>query len=218
MQPSLAALATRVLATASLVAALGVGPTIPAPQLDVTDVLARVARGDAGIESYTVPVRIDVRLHKLISLRFHLDGTQYFKRPDRIALDLRSMPQQYRELFAELGTPLTWASQYDLHLVPSSAQPPTYRLEGTPKRPGQVERLVVDVDGDAPPVLHARWFCRGGATIDMHITEQESAGGYDLPQRAEADIDSGGYHVHATFDYGPYAVNETVADEVFTVR
>lgn len=218
MQPSRAGLTMRILATASLIAALGVAPVIPAPPLGVTDVLARVAHGDVGIDSYTVPVRIDVRLHKLFTFHFHLDGTEYFKRPDRVALDLHSMPKQYRELFAELGTPLTWSSQYDLHLVGSTAQPATYRLEGTPKHPGQVERLVVDVDGDTPAALHARWFCQGGATIDMHITEQEGPNGYDLPQREEADIDAGGYHVHATFDYGSYAVNENVANEVFTAH
>jgi len=66
--------------------------------------------------------------------------------------------------------------------------------------------------------LHAQWFCRDGGTIDMHITEQEGAGGYDLPQHAEADMHFGGCAVHASFQYGTYAVNETVADAVFIAR
>ncbi len=218
MQASPARLMVRTLATMSLATALGVAPTIPAPTLTATDVLARLTHGDAGIESYTVPVRIEVRLHKLITLRFHLNGTQYFKRPDHLALDLHSMPEQYRELFAELGTPLTWPTQYDLRLVASTAQPQTFQIEGVPKRPGEVERLVVDLDGDTGSPLHARWFCRGGGTIDMRITEQAGANGYDLPQHAEADLSFGGYLVHATFEYGAYAVNENIADEVFTGR
>jgi hypothetical protein len=217
MQASPPRLIVHTLATLSLGAALGAAPTIPAPATSATDVLARVTRGDAGIESYTVPVRIDVRLQKIINLHFHLNGTQYFKRPDRLALDLHAMPEQYRELFAELGTPLTWPSQYDLRLVPSAALPVTYQIEGIPKRSGGVERLLVDID-DSASTLHAQWMCRGGGTIDMHITEQQGANGYDLPERAEADISSGGYLVHATFQYGTYAVNENVADAVFTVR
>ncbi len=108
-----------------------------------------MTRRDAAIESYSVPVRIDVRLHKLISLRFHLNGTQYFKRPDRLALDMRGVPAQYRDLFAELGTPLTWSSLYDLRLVASTTQPVTYQIEGIPKHRGDVDRMVVDVGGDA---------------------------------------------------------------------
>lgn len=216
MQASAARLAVRAIATISLVASLGVAPTIPAPPATATDVLALVTRGDAGIESYSVPLRIDVRLHKLISLRFHLNGTQYFKRPDRLALDLHAVPAQYRELFAELGTPLTWPSLYDLRLVASTAQPATFQIEGIPKRHGDIERMVVDVDASAP--LHVHWFCHGGGTIDMRITQQEGLGGYDLPEHAEADMNFGGYAVHATFEYGTYAVNEAVADAVFSDR
>jgi len=218
MQAGPANRVARALAAMALAGAMGAAPAIPAPPVTAVDVLARVTRGDAGIESYSVPVRIEVRFHKLISLRFHLDGTQYFKRPDRIALDMRSVPAQYRELFAELGTPLTWPSLYDLRLIASSADPVTYQLEGTPKHRGNVERMVVDVDGDPAAPLHVQWFCRDGGTIDMHITEQEGAGGYALPQHAEADMHFGGYAVHASFQYGSYAVNETVADAVFTAR
>jgi hypothetical protein len=221
MQASPARRVAGAFATMSLIAVLGAAPTIPAPPATATDVLARVTR-DAGIASYSVPVRIDVRLHKLISLHFHLNGMQYFKRPDRVALEMRAVPQQYRDLFAELGTPLTWPSLYDLRLVPSTAQPATYEIEGTPKHGGEVERMIVDVDGDvdgdASAPLHVRWFCRSGGTIDMHLTEQEGAGGYDLPQHAEADMSFGGYAVHASFQYGTYAVNEAVADAVFTGR
>jgi len=218
MRASPARLMMRTLATISLAASLGASPTIPAPPPTATDILARVTRRDAAIESYSVPVRIDVRLHKLISLRFHLNGTQYFKRPDRLALDMHGVPAQYRDLFAELGTPLSWSSLYDLRLVASTTQPVTYQIEGIPKHRGDVDRMVVDIDGDASAPLHAQWFCSGGGTIDMHITEQEGVGGYDLPQHAEADMNFGGYAVHATFQYGTYTVNETVADAVFTGR
>jgi hypothetical protein len=208
-------LIVRAVATLSLTALLGATPTIPAPAVSATDVMARVTRGDAAIDSYAVPVRIDVRVHKWITLRMHFNGTQYYKRPDRLALDMHAVPAQYRQLFAQLGTPLTWSSIYDLRLIASNAQPGTYQLEGIPKHPGDVERLLVDVDGDAAGPLHAQWFCRGGGTIDMHINETMDPGGFALPQHAEADMSFGGYNVHATLTFGPYAVNEAIADAVF---
>lgn len=214
-QSSRRGLIARTVATVSAALLLGAAPTIPGPSISATDVLARVTHADSAIDSYVVPVRIDVRVHKWITVHFHLNGTQYYKRPDRLALDMHAVPEQYRTMFAQLGTPLTWPSIYDLRLVPSTAQPGTFQLEGTPKRAGDVERMVIDIDGAPSAPLHAQWFCRGGGTIDMHIAEATGTGGYALPQHADADMSFGGYNVHAAFTWGPYAVNESIADAVF---
>jgi hypothetical protein len=199
----------------TLVGALGASPTIPAATAPTaTEILARASEQGARVESYAVPVHMDVRVHKLITFHVGLNGMQYYKRPDRLALELRSVPAQYRKLFAELGTPLTWPGAYDLRLVAADGERGPYHLEGTPKRPCEVAKMQVDVDGDPAAPLHAQWTMRDGGTIDMHITEQ-AAGGYELPKHADADMAFGGYKIHASIDYGPYAVNEAVADSVF---
>jgi hypothetical protein len=215
MQASAARSVRRALAATTFVAALGVAPTIPsASGPTATDVLARVTDRDARVDSYSVPVHMDVRVHKLFTFHFGLNGTQYYKRPDRVALDMRQIPAQYRKLFADLGTPLTWPGAYDLKLVGSNGDRGPYRLEGTPRHPSDIARMLVDVDGAANVPLHVQWTTRDGGTIDMHITE-ESAGGYELPRHADADMAFGGYKIHASIDYGQYAVNEAVADTVF---
>lgn len=214
MQASAAGLLTRAFAATTLVGALGAAPTIPSATTTATDVLARVTAGDATVTSYAVPVHMDVRVHKLFTFRFGFGGMQYFKRPDRIALDMQKIPPQGRKLFAELGTPLTWPQQYDLRLVAANGDRGPYHLEGAPKRASDVARMEVDVDGDASAPLHAQWVMHDGSTVDMHITEQ-AAGGYELPKHADADMSVSGYKIHASIDYGPYAVNETVADSVF---
>jgi hypothetical protein len=202
-------------ATTTLVGALAVAPTIPAATSPTaTEILARVNGRDANVASYTVPVHMDVRVHKLLTFRFGFSGTQYFKRPDRLALDMQKIPPQGRKLFAELGMPLTWSQQYDLRLVAGTGDHPAYHLEGVPKHPCDVARMQVDVDGNAAGPLHARWVMNDGSTVDMHISE-EAAGGYEFPKHAEADMAFGGYKIHASIDYGPYAVNESVADSVF---
>jgi hypothetical protein len=143
-----------------------------------------------------------------------LHGTQYYKRPDRLALDMRQIPAQYRKLFADLGTPLTWPGAYDLKLAGLNGERGPLRLEGVPRHASDIARMVVDVDGPSNAPLHVQWTTRDGGTIDMHITE-EAAGGYELPRHADADMAFGGYKIHASIDYGPYSVNEAVADAVF---
>ncbi|MDB5094500.1 MAG: hypothetical protein JWO85_2601 [Candidatus Eremiobacteraeota bacterium] len=199
-------------AAANAAAAATFGPRPTAAQ-----VLARFTEHDALLDSYTVPVHVDVHLHKLITFHFGLNGTAYYKRPDRVALDLRSMPAAYRHVFAEIGSPLTWGSTYELRVrdVVTDENRTTYRIEGTPRRPGDVDRMLVDFDTDASAVLRGRWIFKDGTTIAMMI-EESAAGPYQLPKRAEADLDAGGYRVHAVLDYGAYSFNAVVADSVFS--
>jgi hypothetical protein len=215
MQASAARPIRGAIAVVTFVAALGAAPTIPpATGPTATDVLARVTERDALLDSYTVPVHMDIRVHKLLTFHIGLNGTQYYKRPDRLALDIRQIPVPYRKLFADLGTPLTWPGAYDLKLVGANGERGPFRLEGVPRHPSDVARMVIDVDGPANAPLHAQWTMRDGGTIDMRITE-ESAGGYELPRHADADMAFGGFKIHASIDYGPYSVNEAVADTVF---
>jgi len=216
MQANAARTVGRALAGTMLVAALGTAPTIPTAMTpSATEILTRVTGRDAALQSYSVPVHIDVHVRKVIMWHFGLGGMQYFKRPDRIALDVQRVPPQGRKLFAELGTPLTWPQQYDLRLVGANGDRGPYHLEGTPKAASDVTRMVVDVEGTDPAApLHAQWWTNDGSTIDMQITEQP-AGGYELPKHAEADLDITGTKIHASIDYGPYAVNEAVANSKF---
>ena len=215
MQASAARSVRGALAATTFVAALGIAPTMPSPSgPTATDVLARVTANDARVDSYAVPVHMDVRVHKLLTFHMGLNGMQYYKRPDRLALDMRQIPPSARKLFADLGTPLTWPGAYDLKLVGSGGERGPYHLEGTPKHSCDIARMVVDVDGAGSGPLHVVWTTRDGGTIDMRITE-ESAGGYELPKHAEADMAIGGYKIHASIDYGQYSVNEAVADAVF---
>ena len=155
---------------------------------------------------------MDVRIHRLLTFHVGLNGTQYFKRPCRLALDIGQIPPQYRKMFADLGTPLTWPGSYDLKLA--TAPSGKYVLQGVPRHASDVESMTVDVDGDPAAPLHAVWRMHDGGTVDMRITE-EYANGYLLPRHADADMAFGPYKIHASIDYGTYAVNEAVADSVF---
>ncbi len=204
--------ARKIARTLTLTGVVGTLAAAPPPFASAADVLAQVNQHDARVESYAVPVHMDVRIHRLLTFHIGLNGMQYFKRPSRLALDMHQVPAQYRKLFADLGTPLTWPGSYDLKLAGTANG--TYELTGVPRHASDVESMTVAVDGDPNAPLHALWRTHDGSTIDMRITEQ-LASGYELPKHAEADIATGGFKIHASIDYGTYAVNEAVADSVF---
>lgn len=218
MQAGAARSMTRALAAATVLAgSLGASPGMPsvgtAPSSAV-EVLARYTGQDARVSSYAVPIHMDVRVKKVITFHMGFDGTQYFKRPDRIALDVARIPPQGKKLFAEIGTPLTWPAYYDLKLVAANGDRGPYRLEGVPKKPSDIAKMVVDIDGDPNAPLHGVWTTKDGTVVDMRITESLE-GGYEFPKHAEADLAVSGYKIHASIDYGSYTVNEALADAVF---
>jgi hypothetical protein len=188
-----------------------------APRPTAAQVLARFTDRDSLLDSYIVPVHVDVHLHKVVTFHFGLNGMAYYKRPDHVALELRAMPPAYRRVFSEMGSPLTWGGTYDLRVrdVVSDDSRTTYRIEGTPRHAGEIDHMLLDVDTDANAALHGRWFCKDGTMIAMTIQES-AAGPYQLPKRTEADLATGGYRIHAVLDYGAYSFNAVVADSVFS--
>jgi len=205
-----AAVRSRVALTLAALAAAGTMGAAPAGP--ATDALTAVTEQDAPLASYAVPVRMDVRLHRFFTVHVHFDGMQYFRRPGRVALDIRQIPKQYRSVFADLGTPLTWPARYDLRAA--TAPDGRAQIDGVPKHACDVQRMTIDAVREPGAPLHALFTMRDGGTIDMHIT-QRMVDGYELPTHTEADMVFGAYRIRASIDYGTYAVNEDFADSVF---
>src|SRR3981081_4683250 len=105
MQASAARTIRRAVAATTFVAGLGVAPAVPpAAGRPPAQVLARVTDRDAHIESYATPVHMDVRIRKLLTFHIGLNGTQYYRRPDRLAFDIRKIPDHYPTPSADVGT------------------------------------------------------------------------------------------------------------------
>jgi hypothetical protein len=179
--------------------------------------LALVCTGDTGLDSYTVPVHIDVRVRKVFTFHLGLNGMEYFKRPNKLALEMPRIPDQSRKVFGELGTPLSWPAQYDMNVAGTTVADgrTTYHLRGVPKRAGNVDEMLVDLDGDPAAPMHVQWLMHDRSTIAMTLRSAFD-GTHELPKHADLDLVAGGYKIHAAIDYGAYTVNEAVADSVFT--
>jgi hypothetical protein len=178
--------------------------------------LALVCAGNAGIDSYSVPLHIDVRVHKLLTFHMGLNGMEYFKRPNKLALEMPRIPEQSRRVFGELGMPLSWPALYDMSVAGTTVADgrTTYHLRGVPKHPNDIDHMLVDLDGDVAVPIHVQWFLHDGGTITMTIRSGFD-GTHELPKHADLDLATSGYKIHAAIDYGTYVLNETVADSVF---
>lgn len=173
-----------------------------------------------GLNSFTVPIHFDIKLHKVISLPVKLEGVRYFERPDKEALIMKTVPavaKPFQKIFAGLGTGETWPSQYDITVVSldGPANATMYELRGVPKAGGNVDYVLLDVSQTTYEPLKARWFYKSGATILMDIQNGKAEDRYLLPKVEILDISFPSYKAHAVATYGDYAVNTPIPDSVW---
>jgi hypothetical protein len=194
-----------------VLATLGLGRS----SVDCVPLFAQYASEAPSLHSYSVPLHATVAIHKLFTFHMGMNGMVYYQQPDHIAVDIHSVPEQYRKIFAKLGTPRTWPQSYDLQVigVDGTGDQKVYHLRGTPYNSCEIDHLTADVSTDNSPVK-ATWYMRDGGTIAATI-EFTNAGSYSVPKDEHIDIDSGGFKIHADLDYGDYAVNGPISDARF---
>jgi len=174
----------------------------------------------AGLQTYQVPVRIALRLHKVITLPVSLSATRYFKVPDKERLVMRTVPaiaKPFQNAYAALGTPATWPQVYNGVEVPPSISTAraVYELRATYKRPSNVDHILLDVDATTFDPVQSRWYYTNGATIVMKIEEQSVEGKYRLPLRETLDVTFPSYRGSAVVEYGSYIINQDIPDATF---
>lgn len=178
----------------------------------VSDLLAHMAAHNAGLTSYEVPVHFDVDLHSMFSLHTGLDGTAYFKRPDKSAVDFNTVPilaDPFKHLAGTLGTPETWPQTYD---ITGSSDT---ELKLVPKKAGNVAAVIVDVDPADYGIVRERWRYKDGGSIDVRETNAV-VGSYLLPRKQIGDFNLTQYKAHVVTDYGTYKLNVAIPDSVFS--
>jgi len=193
------------------------GPTASAAPT-AADILSRMVAARKGLDSYSVPVHFDVKMHRPLGVSMQLDGTRYFERPDKQALNMRSVPaaaKAFQQMTASLGTAETWPNTYDITLVPPDPSAGYYELKGAPKNSSStVDHILIDVAKDTLAPIRARWFYHNGSTIDMTI-ENAMAGQYLMPKTETLDLSFPSFAGHAVGHYGDYSLNQPIPASVW---
>ncbi len=176
---------------------------------------AQYVSEDPGLRSYSVPIHIDVAVHKLFTFHFGLNGMVFYRRPGGLSATIHDVPEKYQRGFAELGTPRTWPQTYDMQVVGKNiaAGHCVYRLRGTPLQQNDIDYLLADVPSDGAPIK-ATWYLHGGGTITSTF-QMGSVDEYSMPKEERLDIDAQGNKVHADITYGDYDLNGEVSDSRF---
>ncbi len=209
-----------------LLLALGTAPsaatTVPAgsPQ-SAADVLARSVANREELHSYQVPVTVkgSVRV-SFLSVPIAMDGTEYFKAPDKEAMHLNNVPaaaKSFSNTINTMGTPQTWEASYDIVLQGTTTHRShsAYLLIGTPRRPGNVKTVTMWVNAKTYALEAVSFAYVNGSALNLEMSHH-GLSPYHLPTSIALTARFPGYSGQATIAYGPYQINVGVPDSVFS--
>lgn len=185
----------------------------------VQSILERMTASRKDLNSFSVAIHFDITLHEVVDVGLGLDGVQYYEQPDKEALIFNSVPvmaKDFQRLYPHIGTPQTWPVQYDISIVdasPSDAR--AYGLKLVPKRPGNVDHVLLDVDKGTFAPTRSVWIYRNGASIDMDILNKLVTTKYTLPSIETVDISFPQYKAHAVAHFGDYTINRAIPESVW---
>lgn len=191
---------------------------LPAPT-DAQEVITRMLARNAGLESYTV--RVHVNMHTAIPFYSpKLDGTAYYKRPDSFALVFDRVPsygKSFQKLFDDVGDPTGWKKDSNIMFTGTQAfnGKPMLVLVLTKKvYSDQLKDTTVYVDPANYQLVEMDWHYTNGDVIVMKQSYREE-NGFSVVASQHVDIRR---RVHATGDsqYEPYQTNVAVSDTVFS--
>lgn len=206
-----------------LLVALGTIPVPPAPEgtpQTAADVLDRAVANRHELHSYQVGVTIKGSVRaSILSVPIAMDGTEYFKAPDKEAMHLNNVPsmaKNFSNTINAMGTPQTWEATYDIALQGTAPRRnhTAYVLVGTPKHPGNVKTVTMWVNTKTYAVESVAFAYANGATLGLEFSHH-GLSPYHLPTSVAVSAHFPGYSGQATIAYGPYQINVAVPDSVF---
>lgn len=185
-----------------------------APQPDDTSRIFAVSGVRASsVRSYTFALHVDFGLKTFPYLKFHLDGTGKWERPNLYSVHFRNVPwfgKGFESISLDPLEPSNWPQNYDIQSV-SHDGTDRHHIEMTDKVKGHIKNILADVDGSG--LRKIQWNYLNGGRIAVAV-EPLMIGGVPLPQVEDADIKVPGYHVtaHATFDEYKLVTDADAAD------
>jgi outer membrane lipoprotein-sorting protein len=193
---------------------------------DATNPTASALVGDmmernAALASYRARVHVNVRMLNFPFLSPQLDGTTYYKAPDKYEVVFDSVPSYakgFSKLFNDVDDPGTWEQDQIVSMDPPAVLDgrPVYVLRLTKKIHSDIlDHTSVYVDRSTLELLRMEWYYTSGGKIVMD-QQFRNEGGYLVVSSQHATIAIP--HVRAVADstYGNYQTGVAVDDEVFT--
>ncbi|MDQ6823393.1 MAG: hypothetical protein M3Z07_02720 [Candidatus Eremiobacteraeota bacterium] len=181
------------------------------------DLLARMARVNPHLKSYTASVHADVSMRTFPYLSPSLDGMYYHKEPNKDKLvftsGLPAIAKEFSKIYPHLESPARWNAVYVVTVESDQGGITTLKL--VPRSPGRVANIEAQVDDRRATVIGMRWnYIEGGgyATLDQQYISYR--GNYLVSQQS-GHVEIPNYTADVKSKFGRFKLNQNIPDSVF---
>jgi anti-anti-sigma regulatory factor len=190
------------------------------PDVAPSDVVRNVIAQNARLDSYEATVAVNVHLRSFPYLADRLNGTAYFKQPDRFELVFQRVPavaKGFDRLYSDIDDPSDWSQRFDLSFVGQRSVDghSDVVLRLVQKVRGMIDHEDVAIDPATWHIDSMEWHYYNGGLIAM-TQQYRSADGYDVLAAQHATIHIPYVHAAADATYTDYKTNVAIDDGVFT--
>jgi hypothetical protein len=187
----------------------------PVP-LDAQNALfRRMTALNGGLRTYKATVHLDVALKSFPYISPSLDGTAYYKKPDKEAVVFDTVPAlaaQFKKVYPRIDPPGDWLEIYAAYVMSDAGGTTVFRL--VPKKNGRVDHLDVKVDDANATITGYTWTYKDGGYVSFDQTFTSVDGNF-LVDKQSGHVELPSYKADVTSVFSNYRLNVAIADSVF---
>lgn len=181
-----------------------------------TALLARMAAINPNLHGFTATMHAHVAMKSFPFLSADLQGTYYFKAPDKTKVVFTSgvpvVAQQFDKLYAHIESPSQWNDKYVVSTVSDDGVTTRFRL--VPKVEGNVEQIDASADDRNATVTSMRWQYRNGGYAEM-TNRYGRVQGNVVVESQIGHVEEPGYVADITSTIDGYKINPALPDGIF---
>jgi hypothetical protein len=192
-------------------------PTVAADAIAVTQtpLFQKMARANVNLHSYQSHVHLAIAMHSFPYLAPTLEGTVYYKAPDKNAIVFDEVPalaSLFKKVFPRLDPPAHWPAVYRITVLSDTSGQTIFRLD--PKKYGTIDHLEVVVDNTSGIPVSYTYRYRNGGYIHFDQTVAHIQGVYVVTAlKGHVELPSTTADANSTFSQ--YHINVPISDSVF---
>jgi hypothetical protein len=194
-------------------------PAAPAPPAvlpaSAAELYRRMTLANAQLRTYKAKLGVTIVLRSFLPLTTTLNGTLFFKQPDKQAVVFDSVPalaKEFQKVYPRIEAPLAWPRIYSVSSLGSEGGMTTFRL--VPLKHGRVLHLDVRVDEATATIRAYAWTYEDGGDISFQQSFATQSG-FQLPSGQTGRVNLPAYKADVTSTIGEYQLNVPLSEAIF---
>jgi hypothetical protein len=195
--------------------ALCLAALLPMPSGAESDVYTRMQRVNANLHSYTANLTVGIQSHSFPFLSPTLEGTAYYKQPDKSAVVFETIPalaNQFKKIYPQIEPPRVWPDVYDVTPVSDDGTTSTFHL--VRKKNGRIDHVDATVNDESATVSSMTYYYKDGGSVSFSQVYDNIDGNFVIKSQT-GKVDIPHYNADVTSRFSNYKLNVEVPDKVF---